>query len=143
MRDRLLCGVRSRGGMAALELGAVDPALERFFGLPSRVDEVPAFAFHRPQQLEALETGHVLHFAGTARESRLELFSTPLANLDCVDFDNAHPAPLRVLIMMIIHHTGVPMPRAYSLIANYVRGRLLASLKSESAPHILQGLPIE
>src|SRR4249920_1345451 len=76
--------------MPTSERGARHPALEVLFRRPARVHEVAGLTAGGAQQLEALETGHLLDLAEPSTEPLLELGAHPLRHLDGVDLHDGH-----------------------------------------------------
>src|ERR687895_334838 len=76
-----------------LEFSAVGPSLERWFVLPMGQDDI-IVALHRPQDLQADETRHVLNHPRSSLEAFLELFLPTLRDLKSIRNNNHVSAPL-------------------------------------------------
>jgi pimeloyl-ACP methyl ester carboxylesterase len=85
--------VRSVSGMG-FDGGAGRPRLECFIGLPVCHHEVAVLTLDRTQQLEAEETGLVLHRVGAVGEPLLQFGASVGGYLDCVDLHHWHSARL-------------------------------------------------
>src|ERR1700752_770705 len=70
------------------------PRLEGFFRLPLRHHEVAVFTLDWAQQLEAEETGRVLHRVRAVGEPLLQLRASVGRYFDCVDLHHWHVARL-------------------------------------------------
>ena len=66
------------------------PCLERFVRIPLSHNEVPVIALDRAKQLEAEETGRVVHGVRAVREALLQFGASTLGNFDCIDLHNGH-----------------------------------------------------
>jgi hypothetical protein len=76
-----------------LELSAVGPSLERWFVLPMSQDDI-VVALHRPWDLQADESRHVLNQPRSSLEAFLELFLPTLRDLKSIRNNDHVSAPL-------------------------------------------------
>ena len=91
------CASRHRVGPVpgmGFDGGAARPRLERFIGLPVCHHEVAVLSFDRTQQLEAEETGLVLHRVRAVGEPLLQFGASVGGYLDCIDLHHWHSARL-------------------------------------------------
>src|ERR1700739_1838615 len=91
------CAGRHRVGSVSgmgFDGGAGRPRLERFIELPLCHHEVAVLTLDRTQQLEAEETGLVLHRVRAVGEPLLQFGASVGGYLDCVDLHHWHSARL-------------------------------------------------
>src|SRR5271166_1814785 len=100
-QQRCACrhGVGPVPGMG-FDSGAARPRLERFVGLPVRHHEVAVLTLDRAQQLEAEETGLVLHRVRAMGEPLLQFGAGVCGYFDCIDLHH------------LWHSARLPRPRA-------------------------------
>jgi hypothetical protein len=92
----LATGLLTAGlGVALLEGGGPQPALEGVLVAPPGDDQVAVEALRRAQQLEGLEAVDLLDLTGPGREALLEDLAPALGDLEHVDLDDGHPLHLR------------------------------------------------
>jgi hypothetical protein len=72
-------------GVAAPELVGLHPVVEGRFGFPAGEDEPSGFSGDGSQELEALESGHLVDFAGAGGETSLEVGAVAVGDRDGVD----------------------------------------------------------